>query len=63
VWDAHDLSDVPDVVVGLVLGPDRTVRDLIVGGEQIVADGQLAHVDLRAARADLARRARRLWPA
>jgi cytosine/adenosine deaminase-related metal-dependent hydrolase len=62
VWDAHDLADVPDPLVGLVLGPDRPVRDLFVGGEQIVAEGRLVHVDLRAARADLARRATRLWP-
>jgi cytosine/adenosine deaminase-related metal-dependent hydrolase len=62
VWDAHDLADVPDAVVGLVLGPDRQVRDLLVGGERIVADGRLAHVDLRAARADLALRSKRLWP-
>jgi cytosine/adenosine deaminase-related metal-dependent hydrolase len=62
VWDARDLADIPDAVVGLVLGPDRPVRDLLVGGERIVADGRLAHVDLRAARADLARRSQRLWP-
>ena len=62
VWDAHDLADVPDAVVGLVLGPDRQARDLFVAGERVVADGQLTNVDLRAARAELARRARRLWP-
>jgi cytosine/adenosine deaminase-related metal-dependent hydrolase len=62
VWDAHDLADVPDALVGLVLGPDRQVRDLLVGGERVVTDGQLVHVDVHAARADLARRARRLWP-
>jgi cytosine/adenosine deaminase-related metal-dependent hydrolase len=62
VWDAHDLADVPDAIDGLVLGPDRLVRDLIVGGERIVHDGRLAGVDLRDARQDLARRAKRLWP-
>jgi cytosine/adenosine deaminase-related metal-dependent hydrolase len=62
VWDAHDLADVPDALVGLVLGPDRQVRDLLVGGERVVSEGRLVHVDVRAARADLARRSRRLWP-
>jgi cytosine/adenosine deaminase-related metal-dependent hydrolase len=62
VWDAHDLADVPDALVGLVLGPDRQVRDLLVGGERVVTEGRLVHVDVRAARADLTRRSRRLWP-
>ena len=62
MWDARDLADIPDAIDGLVLGPDRLVRDLLVGGERIVEDGRLAGVDLREARQDLARRARRLWP-
>jgi cytosine/adenosine deaminase-related metal-dependent hydrolase len=62
VWDAQDLADFPDAIDGLVLGPDRQVRDLLVGGERVVHDGQLAGVDLREAKHDLARRARRLWP-
>ena len=62
VWDAHDLADVPDAIDGLVLGPDRRVRDLLVGGDRVVDDGRLAGVDLHLARQDLARRSRRLWP-
>ena len=62
VWDARDLADVPGAIDGLVLGPDRLVRDLLVGGERVVHDGQLAGVDLREAKQDLARRAKRLWP-
>jgi cytosine/adenosine deaminase-related metal-dependent hydrolase len=62
VWDARDLSDFRDAIDGLVLVPDRQERDLFVGGEQNVHDGQLDGVDLRAAKQDLARRAKRLWP-
>ncbi|MGH9062698.1 MAG: 8-oxoguanine deaminase [Acidimicrobiales bacterium] len=62
VWPADDLADVPDAVAGLVLGPDRRVRHLLVGGEEVVTDGHLVGADLAAAHAGLARRARRLWP-
>jgi len=62
VWGVADLADVPDPLAGLVLGPDRTVRDLLVGGEFVVRDGAPVHFDLAAAHRDLARRARRLWP-
>lgn len=62
IWPGDDLGDVPDAVAGLVLGPDRRVRHLFVGGEQVVADGALTRLDLSVARAELARRARRLWP-
>lgn len=61
VWPGDDLQDIPDPVAALVLGPDRTVRHLLVGGEPVVADGELLGVDLRAARARLAEVARRLW--
>ncbi len=61
VWPAEDLVDVPDPVDGLVLGPDRRVRHLYVGGRPVVSDGELVSLDLRAAHADLGRRARRLW--
>ena len=50
-----------DVVAGLVLGPDRRVRHLLVGGRPVVADSQLVGVDLRAAHRDLAQRASVLW--
>ncbi len=63
IWPADDLADIPDPVAGLVLGPDRRVRHLLVGGEPAVAGGEVVGLDVRAAHADLARRAKRLWPA
>jgi len=51
----------PDPVAALALGPDRQVRHLLVQGEPVVTDGELVNLDLRAARADLARRSQRLW--
>ncbi len=62
VWAGEDLDDAPDPVAGLVLGPDRRARHLLVGGEPVVTDGVLQGGSVRAFRADLARRARRLWP-
>lgn len=35
VWPMADLDDVPDPVDGLVLGPDRQVRFLVVAGEVV----------------------------
>lgn len=61
VWPAEDLDDIADPVTALVLGPDRRVRHLLVGGERVVADGEVLGVDLAAARAELATRSRRLW--
>jgi cytosine/adenosine deaminase-related metal-dependent hydrolase len=61
VWPIDDLADLPDPLAGLVLGPDRRARDVFVAGEPVVSSGALTGVDLRAARAELARRARRLW--
>jgi len=61
VWPADDLADIADAVAGLVLGPSRKVRHLLVGGEAVVTDGELVGVDIRAAHGELARRARRLW--
>ncbi len=61
VWPADDLADLPDPIDGLVLGPDRRVRHLLVAGEEVVIDGNLIGVDIRQAHAELARRARRLW--
>jgi cytosine/adenosine deaminase-related metal-dependent hydrolase len=62
VWPGDDLGDVPDPIAGLVLGPDRRVRHLLVGGELVISDGSLVGLDLAVAREELARRARRLWP-
>lgn len=61
VWPADDIDDIADPVAGLVLGPSRRVRHLLVGGNAVVVDGELQGVDLRAAHAELALKARRLW--
>jgi cytosine/adenosine deaminase-related metal-dependent hydrolase len=61
-WPGEDLEDVPDPLTGLVLGPDRRARTVLVGGRPIVDGGRLTGVNLGAARRDLAARARRLWP-
>lgn len=61
VWPGDDLADMPDPVAALVLGRDRSVRHLFVGGEAVVLDGTPVGVDLAAAHAELASRARRLW--
>lgn len=61
IWPAGDLADMSDPLAGLVLGPDRRVRHLLVGGKDVVTDGALTGVDLVGAREDLVRRAKRLW--
>ena len=60
VWPADDLTDMADAVTGLVLGPERRVRHLLVGGRPVVTEGRLVGLDLAAARRDLAVRAARL---
>jgi cytosine/adenosine deaminase-related metal-dependent hydrolase len=62
VWPGDDLADVPDAVAGLVLGPERTARHVLVDGEPVVRDGHLVGADIHELRRELARRARRLWP-
>jgi cytosine/adenosine deaminase-related metal-dependent hydrolase len=62
VWPAADLADVPNPIDGLVLGPDRRARIVLVGGRTIVDDGILVTSDHAADHRDLARRARWLWP-
>jgi cytosine/adenosine deaminase-related metal-dependent hydrolase len=61
VWPAGDLEDMPDPLTALVLGPDRHVRHLLVGGDRVIVDGEVLGVDLAAARSELTRRARLLW--
>jgi len=61
VWPGDDLGDIADALTALVLGPDRRVRHLFVGGRAVVADGLLSGTDLAEAHRDLAGRARRLW--
>jgi cytosine/adenosine deaminase-related metal-dependent hydrolase len=62
VWPGDDLADVLDPLAGLVLGPERTARHVFVGGDYVVRDGALVGADIVTLRAELARRARRLWP-
>lgn len=61
VWPAEDIVDLPDLVDGLVLGPDRRVRHLLVEGQEVVVNGELVGMDLELAHAELARRSRALW--
>jgi cytosine/adenosine deaminase-related metal-dependent hydrolase len=62
VWPGDDIADVLDPLAGLVLGPERRARHVLVDGEYVVRDGALVGADLGALRAELTRRARRLWP-
>lgn len=62
VWPGDDLADVLDPLAGLVLGPERSARHVLVDGQYVVRDGELVGADLATLRADLTRRARRLWP-
>lgn len=61
VWPGDDLGDIADPHTALVFGPDRLVRHLVVGGELVVADGNLVGVDLAEVRRRHAEAARRLW--
>jgi cytosine/adenosine deaminase-related metal-dependent hydrolase len=62
VWPGDDLADVLDPLAGLVLGPERTARHVLVGGDFGVRDSHLTGADIRELHRDLTRRARRLWP-
>ncbi len=62
VWPGEDLADIPGPIDGLVLGPDRRARLVLVDGEPVVRDGALVGTDHAANHRELARRARRLWP-
>lgn len=61
VWPGDDLADIADAIGALVLGPDRRVRHLLVGGRIVVDGGELIGSDHAAARRSLASRSRRLW--
>jgi 8-oxoguanine deaminase len=63
VWPRDDLGDVLDPLAGLVLGPERRARHVLVEGEWVIRDGRLLGADMDGLRRELARRARRLWPA
>jgi cytosine/adenosine deaminase-related metal-dependent hydrolase len=62
VWPGEDLADVLDPLAGLVLGPDRRARHVLVDGRYVVRDGALVRADSAGLHRDLARRARGLWP-
>jgi cytosine/adenosine deaminase-related metal-dependent hydrolase len=62
VWPGDDVADVLDPLAALVLGPERTARHVLVGGEYVVRDGEIVGANLADLRRDLARRAQRLWP-
>ena len=61
VWPGDDLGDIGDPITGLVMGPDRRVRHLFVGGRRSVVDGEWAGMDVAAARRRLATASQRLW--
>jgi cytosine/adenosine deaminase-related metal-dependent hydrolase len=61
VWPASDLGDMEDPTNALVLGPDRRVRHLLVGGAEIVCDGELTRVEIAPVRQRAIARARQLW--
>ncbi|MGH9303423.1 MAG: 8-oxoguanine deaminase [Acidimicrobiales bacterium] len=61
VWPAGDLADMKDPLTALVLGPDRAVRHLFVGGEAVVTDGALTSVEIERVREHAIEAARALW--
>ncbi len=46
---------------GLVLGPDRRAKHVLVSGNLVVEDGQVLGTDLPKAHENLAKHARRIW--
>ncbi len=61
VWPSNDLLGVADPIGGLILGPDRKVKDLFVAGKHQIKDGEPMNFDLSKAHKDLAMRSKRLW--
>ena len=61
VWEGSDIAGIEDPIAGLVLGPDRRVRELFVNGVRRVSEGELIGVDLTEAHRRLALRSKRLW--
>lgn len=62
VWDLRRLgfAGIDDPVAALVLGPRADVRLLLVGGETVVADGQLHSTDETTVAAELSAASRRM---
>ena len=50
IWDLNTLPNAGawDPIAALVLCAPHRVRDLLVNGRRIVADGEMVHVDVRA---------------
>ena len=61
IWPGGDLGDIPDPLTGLVMGPDRRVRHLFVGGSQIIDETELKNVDMNSAHLELTNHAKRLF--
>ena len=61
VWPGSDLEDIRNPIDGLILGPDRRAKHVLVKGNLIVKDGQVLGTDLAKAHQDLAKHARRIW--
>ena len=61
IWPGADLGDIQDSITGLVMGPDRRVKHLFVGGNQIIDHSELKNVDMSSAYLELATHARRLF--
>ena len=61
IWPGGDLGDSQDPLTGLVMGPDRRVKHLFVGGNQVINNSELKKVDMGIAHLELARHAKRLF--
>ena len=61
IWPGNDLGDMADALAGLVMGPDRRARHVLVGGKPVVTDGEVLGFDLASAHRNLASRAQELW--
>ena len=61
IWPGGDLGDIQDPLTGLVMGPDRRVKHLFVGGNQVINNSELKKVDMGIAHLELARHAKRLF--
>ena len=61
VWPGDDLADIRNPIDGLILGPDRRAKHVLVGGDLVVQDSQVLGIDLSKAHQDLATHSRRIW--
>lgn len=61
VWPGDELADIQDPLAAFVLGAERRARNVFIGGELVVEQGELVGADPVTLHSDLAARARRLW--